>query len=84
MFKVPGVASYQQIATGFGQFLQQKYGVKATAVCFGDPNQNQAQFHVKQQVGQLKMSKWTLVQTEWGMGSEIGAAIVMRRRRIVV
>jgi len=66
MFKVPGKGvDYQQISTGFGQFLAQKYGVKSAAVCFGDPNQSEAQYRIKQQVGQLKMTKWTLIQTKW-------------------
>lgn len=66
MFKVPGKGvDYQQIANGFGQFLEQKYGFKSAAVCFGDPNQNQAQSRIKQQVGQLRMSKWSLIQTTW-------------------
>lgn len=66
MFKVPGTGvNYQQMSNGFGQFLAQKYGVKSTATCFGDPDKSQAQYRVKQTVGQLKMSKWTLIQTKW-------------------
>lgn len=66
MFKVPGKGvDYQQISNGFAQFLAQKYGVKSAAGCFGDPDQSKAQYRIKQQVGQLKMSKWTLVQTKW-------------------
>jgi hypothetical protein len=66
MFKVPwrGI-DYKQMSNSFGQFLAQKYGVKSAAVCFGDPNQAEAQHRVRQTVEQLKMSKWTLVQTKW-------------------
>jgi hypothetical protein len=62
---VPAKVPYQQIANGFGQFLAQKYGVKSAAVCFGNANLNEAEFRLKQQVGQLKISKWTLIQTTW-------------------
>src|SRR5262249_14509956 len=66
MFKLPGKGvDSRKVANGFGQFLAQKYGVKGAAVCFGDPNQSEAQFRIKQQVGQLKMSKWSLIQTKW-------------------
>lgn len=65
MFKQSGKVPYEQIANGFGQFLEQKYGFKSAAVCFGNPSQSEAQFRLKQQVGQLKQSKWTLIQTEW-------------------
>ena len=66
MFKVPGTGvTYQQMSNGFGQFLAQKYGVKSAATCFGDPDKNAAQYRVKQTVGQLKQSKWTLIQTKW-------------------
>lgn len=66
MFKVPGTGvAYQQIASGFGEFLVQKYGVKGTATCFGDPNQSEIQYRVRQTVGQLKQTKWNLIQTTW-------------------
>ena len=66
MFKVEWkAADNRKMANGFQQFLAEKYGVKSTAGCFGDPDKTQAQYRVKQTVGQLKMSKWTLVQTNW-------------------
>lgn len=65
MFEVPAKLLYQQIADGFRKFLAQKYGVKSTPVCFGNPNQNEAESRLKQQVEQLKISKWTLIQTTW-------------------
>lgn len=66
MFKVPGKGvDFQHMRNAFDQFLAQKYGVKSGGVCFGDPDQSAAQYRIKQQVGQLKMSRWTLVQTKW-------------------
>ena len=66
MFKVEWkAADGRKMSSSFEQFLAQKYGVKSTASCFGDPNQSQIQFRVRQTVGQLKMPKWTLVQTKW-------------------
>jgi hypothetical protein len=66
MFKASGrAADYQPMANAFSQFLAQKYGVKSSVGCSGDPDQSQAQYRLKQQVEQLKQSKWTLIQTKW-------------------
>ncbi len=66
MFKVEWkAADNRKMSNAFSEFLAQKYGVKSAVGCFGDPNQSEAQYRIKQQVGQLKMSKWTLVQTKW-------------------
>lgn len=66
MFKVSWKdADGRKMSDSFQQFLSQKYGVKSTAACFGDPEQSKAQYRIKQQVEQLHISKWTLVQTKW-------------------
>lgn len=66
MFKVPGTGiDSKQIVSDFSQYLAQKYGVKSAANCFGDPDQSAIQHRVRQTVGQLKQSKWTLIQTTW-------------------
>jgi hypothetical protein len=66
IFKASGrAADYQPTANAFGQFLAQKYGIKSPANCLGNPDQSAALHSLKQEVEQLRMAKWTLIQTKW-------------------
>lgn len=55
----------KQASTAFHQFLSKKYGVTAQANCQGNPDKNAAQAGMQQQVSQLKLSNWKIVQTGW-------------------
>jgi len=66
VFQVPGSGvNYQQVTGGFEGYISGKYGVKGSAFCHGDPNQNKIRSELQKEIAQLKNAKWSITETGW-------------------
>lgn len=66
VFPVPGTGvNYQQITGGFEAYISANYGIKRSAFCHGDPDQNKVRSELQKEIAQLKNAKWSITETGW-------------------